>query len=73
MKPNVEQELREHLSRLEPAQQNRVVNYARALAAEGVRGVPGISLMHLGIEREDLALIERAIEAGCEQISVDEW
>ena len=75
MKPNVEQELHEHLSRLKPAQQQRVVDFARTLATEDVRGVPGHALIRFGgaIEREELALIDRAIEAGCEKISVDEW
>lgn len=35
----LEKELREHLNRLGPGQQQRVLNFARALAVKQVRGV----------------------------------
>lgn len=55
--------------------QQRVLNFARALTARDVRGFPGKSLIHLSgvIGRSDLTLIEKAIEAGCEQVNSDQW
>jgi hypothetical protein len=71
----LERELRDHLNRLQPGQQQRVVNFARALAEKEVRGVAGKTLIRFGglIAQDDLARIEGAIEAGCEQVNPDEW
>ena len=75
MNPAIENELRQQLSRMDANGQQRVLNFARALTAKDVRGLPGKSLIHLSgvIGRSDLTLIERAIEAGCEQVNPDEW
>ena len=75
MNPALEKELREHLDRLGPGQQQRVLDFARALAARRTCGVSGKALIRFGgaIERDDLAIIEKAIEAGCEQVHPDEW
>jgi len=71
----LETELRDHLSRLEPPQQRQVVEFARTLATEHPRGVPGGSLIRFGgaIEPGDLALIAEAVESGCERVTLDEW
>jgi len=72
----LETELRDHLSRLEPTQQRQVVEFARTLAVERLRGVPGGSLIRFGGTigpTSDLALIEEAVEAGCERVTLDEW
>ena len=73
--PVIENELHQQLNRMDVDGQQRVLNFARALAAKDAHGLPGKSLVHLSgvIERSDLALIERAIEAGCEQVNPDEW
>jgi hypothetical protein len=75
MDPTLQKELQEQLSRLEPGQQQRVVDFARSLATKGMRGVPGKTLIRFGgvIDRDELTLIERAVEAGCEQVNQDEW
>ncbi len=40
-----------------------------------VRGVPGRELLRFAgtIEPDDLILMEKAIEEGCEQVDADEW
>ncbi len=40
-----------------------------------VRGVPGQALLRFAglVETDDLALMQRAIEEGCEQVQPDEW
>lgn len=62
--PTVEQELRRHLDALPPEQQRQVLEFARALVATRVRGVPGPSLIRFGggIAAADLAVMTRAIE-----------
>lgn len=75
MNPTLDKELREQLDRLPPEQQRQVLDFARALATKQIRGVPGHALRRFGgvIAKEDLALVARAIEEGCEQVTPDEW
>lgn len=75
MNPTLEKEFREQLDRLPAAQQHQVLDFAKALAAKQIRGVPGHALRRFGgvIAKEDLALVARAIEEGCEQVTPDEW
>ncbi len=75
MNPTIEKELREQLNRLPPEQQRQVLDFARALAIKKIHGMPGHALRRFGgaISKEDLALVARAIEEGCEQITPDEW
>jgi hypothetical protein len=74
----LENELRQHLDRLQPEQQEQVLAFARALSAAQrapVRGVPGQSLIRFGgaITAADLDTIARAIEEACEKVHPDEW
>lgn len=75
MNSTLEKELREHLDRLGSGQQRRVLDFARALAAKEMHGVSGKALVRFGgaIVRDDLVMIEKTIEAGCEQVNPDEW
>lgn len=75
MNSAVEQELREQLERLAPAQQRQVLEFARTLAAAHIRGVPGKTLARFAgtISKDDLATITAAIAQGCEQVNPDEW
>lgn len=71
----IESELHKHLERLPAGQQQRVLDYARQLAAVKVRGVAGTALLSLAgtVGSEDLALMTQAIEAGCETVDVNGW
>ena len=75
MDPVVERELREQMDRLDRGAQRQVVDFARTLAGERTRGVRGAALARFGgsIDKGELALIERAVEADCERLEPDEW
>jgi hypothetical protein len=75
MNGSLERELREQLDQLPPDQQRQVLDFARALASKR-RGSPsGQALSQFAgvITTEDLRLIARAIDEGCEQVNPDEW
>jgi len=73
MEPALERELREQLERLAPEGQREVLAYARALAVRP-SSLPKNLVRFAGtIDSADLAAMSAAIEAGCEQINVDEW
>jgi len=75
MNPTLETEIREQLSQLPLEQQRRVLEFARALVATRVRGVPGQALLRFAglVDAEDLATMKQAIEEGCEQVQPNEW
>lgn len=75
MNPTIEKGLLEQLDRLPPEQQRQVLDFARALAIKKIHGMPDHVLRRFGgaISKEDLALVARAIEEGCEQVTSDEW
>jgi hypothetical protein len=72
--PVLDRELRKHLETLPYAQQQQVLNFARALALAQPRGVPGSRLLPFAgtIPSDDLAQMQRAVE-DCERVSLDEW
>jgi hypothetical protein len=72
---NIEQKLQAVITRLAPAQQLQVYEYAARLAGTERRGVPGQSLLQFAgaIPVEELALMTQAIQAGCEKVDLDEW
>ncbi|MCC7164614.1 MAG: hypothetical protein IT331_19120 [Anaerolineae bacterium] len=53
----------------------RVLEFTRALALSTPRGVPGKHLLGFAhtISVNDLALMQHAIEQGCEQVDANEW
>jgi len=55
--------------------QRQVMIFVDALQVSSMRGVPGKSLLDFAgsISLEDLSLMEKAIEAGCEQMDNSEW
>jgi len=76
MAQNIESELQKEISRLPSAQQRRVLDFARTLASSSHQnGGAGQALLHFvgTIEQDDLAIIERAIDEGCETVNPDEW
>jgi hypothetical protein len=75
MSPTLETEIQEQLSQLPLEQQRQVLEFARALVATRVRGVPGHAVLRFAglIETDDLATMQQAIEEGCEQVQANEW
>ncbi|NOZ24424.1 MAG: hypothetical protein GXP25_25380 [Planctomycetes bacterium] len=63
-----------HLESLLEELEQRIPEFARMLKAPP-RGVAGAQLLRFagGIASDDLALMQDAIEKGCEQVRLDEW
>jgi hypothetical protein len=65
------------LSRLSPAQQREVLNYAEFLAQKPLpKGTPGEEFVRLlagKIPKEEVELMEKAIEEDCGQVNPDDW
>lgn len=72
---SLEQKLHAVITRLEPAQQLQVYEFAERLAGAELRGVPGKSLLPFAgtIPAEELALMTQAIQADCAKVDLDEW
>jgi hypothetical protein len=70
----IEQQLHEQLKHLPAGQQQRVLDYARALASSRPRGVAGSDLLPLAgaISSADLQAISLAVE-DCEQVDPHGW
>ncbi len=71
----IEREIRQQLERLAPEQQRQVLDFARALPAPIRPGVSGEVTVHFAgtIPKDDLAIISKAIEEGCERVNPGEW
>ena len=71
----LEKAIHEQLDRLPVEQQRQVLEFARALAATEVRGVPGSALVRFAgtIDPEDLEAIAQAINEDCEKVNPNEW
>lgn len=71
----IQHELTSCLEQLPVQKQQRVLEYARALAAPSPIGTKGVDLLHFAgtIGVADLDEMSRAIESGCEGIDEDEW
>lgn len=70
----IEKGLLDQLEKLPDELKERVLEFARALAQSSPRGVAGAQLLRLAgtIPGQELALMSRAIDEGCEQVG-DEW
>jgi hypothetical protein len=75
MAPSLEQEILDHLRKLEPEQQARVLTFVRTLSGTLPKGVPGRELLRFAgvIDKEDADAMRKAIEEGCERIDANEW
>ncbi len=63
------------IEQLDYGNQRRVLDFAKALAAAGRKGVSGKQLLSFagGISPEDLGEMRNAIEEHCEKVDRDEW
>lgn len=71
----VKKEIINQIGRLDYEYQRRVLDFARALAVTGPKGVPGKQLLPFAgsIPADDLKDMGQAIEANCEKVDADEW
>ena len=65
----------EKLSHLPQNLQRKVLQFTNALTVSVQSGIPGRQLLRFAgvIPLDDLHLMHAAIEAGCEQVDVNEW
>lgn len=65
----------DHLESLPLSVQEQVLTFVRALDTAIGHGVPGQQLLQFAgtIDKDDLHVMNQAIEDGCEQVDVDEW
>ncbi|MGH8521363.1 MAG: hypothetical protein ACREVK_12085 [Gammaproteobacteria bacterium] len=70
----IEREICQQLDRLTPDQHRQVLDFARTLASPMFPGVSGeITSRFAGTtSKDDLVIITRAIEAGCERVTPGE-
>ncbi len=73
--PSIEQELHRHLALLPIAQQRQVLDFARILSITQPQGAKGSSLLSFAgtIPADELAQMQTAIEADCEQVDTHGW
>lgn len=65
----------QQLSTMPPPLQQQVLQFARGLAQENIKGTPGQLLLQFAgtIPAEDLLQMQAAIEQDCGQVDLDEW
>jgi len=65
----------QQLSTMPPPLQQQVLQFARSLAQENIKGTPGQLLLQFAgtIPAEDLLQMQAAIEQDCGQVDLDEW
>lgn len=65
----------EKLNHLPDNLQRKVLEFVETLQVSVQHGVPGRQLLHFAgtIPADDLQLMSTAIEAGCEQVDLNEW
>ena len=73
--PSFRKEIINQIDKLEPEQQRKVLDFARALASAKPRGIAGRDLVRFAgtIDAQDLHTMAQAIEQDCEKISAGEW
>ncbi len=75
MSKPVGSEILEAIRELPSAEQRRVLDFARALAASKPRAVPGTSLLRFSgtIAKHELARMTAAIQEECERVDPECW
>lgn len=75
MSPTIAERLLEQLDQLPPESQRMVLDFAQVLASSCPKGTPGKRLLRFTgvIKADDIRSMKGAIEAGCEQVDVNEW
>lgn len=72
---SLEREILDQVKRLALEQQERVLDFARALESARPSGVPGKSLLRFAgtIAADDLKIMEMALEESAEKVNPNEW
>jgi hypothetical protein len=72
---SVKKDIINQIGRLDYEHQRHVLDFARALAVTGPKGVSGKQLLSFAgsIPAENLKVIKKVIEDGCEKVDLNEW
>ena len=73
---SIEQQVVKHLNQLSSDKQQEVLEFIQSLIEKSKpKGKPGQTLLRFAgcIDHNDITLIKRAIEEGCENIDTNEW
>ena len=75
MAQTIEKELHEQIAHLKDEQQLLLLEFARSLSKPPVKGEAGKRILRFAgmIDKDDLAIMETAIEDGCELVNANEW
>jgi hypothetical protein len=75
MSASIKQEIIDQLDKLPIELQKRVLDFTHTLVRSIPRGTPGKDIIRFAgmIDEEDLNIMEKAIEEGCERIDESEW
>jgi hypothetical protein len=73
--PSLQEEILNHLTKMDEERQKRVLEYVRFLDKDIPIGVPGKNLLKFAgtIDKSDLLIMAQTIEEGCEQVNFNEW
>lgn len=71
----VKKEIINQIGLLDYEHQRRVLDFARALAVTGPKGIQGKQLLCFAgtIPADDLKTMEKAIDDSCEKVDLNEW
>jgi len=71
----VKKEIVNQIGLLDYEHQKRVLDFARALATTGPKGIPGKQILSFAgiIPANELKAMKEAIEDGCEKVDLNEW
>ena len=72
---SIARSIQHYLKDLGKEQQEKVLEFTKALCSQQIIGVHGSALIDVacGISPEDLAVMRKVIETNCEQVNSDDW
>ena len=72
---SIEKSINSYLKNLNIDEQKKILEFARTLSSSKLIGSRGKDLISFAstIEKNDLDLMQKAIETGCEKVNEDEW
>jgi len=72
---SIKESINSYLKNLSIDEQKKILEFARALSLSKLSGSRGKDLISfaLTIEKNDLDLIQKAIETDCEKVNENEW
>jgi len=71
----IEKDINDRIARLSLERKKQILKFIVSLEQDQIQGVPGKELCQFAgaIDKDDLVVIDRAIEESCEQVDHDGW